>query len=411
MDYIDFTTELLHKFGINSHLIEEGNTKSIDGGIRGMIFDNGDYEAFLNHSLLEIADNKIYRYTDEYRCCYIVMKIPDSRKFYFIGPYLLEIPDSDFMRSKIPSQKPPEELVKAVEKYYMSLALAENEDLLIAAALVLGKCLWGDESNFSFEYLDNIFFDQIDPSKFPENHSDVFSSAFNLNLLEEKYNNEKLIMDAISSGNINNIDYISPFLLNNISYPHSHDSLRSRKNQLISFNTLLRKAAEQGNVHPLHIENVYFQFVEKAEKIHSVQEGLKLQGEMIKSYCFLVKKHSLAKYSTLISKVITIIDYDITADLSLKAIAEQLFVNPGYLSTAFKRESGQTLTEYVHSQRTERAASLLRCTNMQIQDISASVGIMDINYFIRLFKKKYGITPTAYRREFGTYKSEKKSRK
>lgn len=395
MDNITFATEILKKLGIQSHIVDETDFRKIDLGLRGLLFKNDDYTTFLNHTLKEINDKIVYRYMDEYRCCYIVMKLCEKNKYFFIGPYLTSFPDDNFIETKIPANKSSEEAVKLVEKFYMSLPLTDDDAPLIAIASAVGKTLWGAESNFSFEYADEIFFDQIDPTNIPEKYSNLSGSSFHLNLLETTYKREKELMETVSSGKTSDINYGS---FSNVFSKNFTDSLRQRKNNLISLNTLLKKAAEQGGVHPLHIDKLFSLFSGKAEEIHSVQESIRLQNKMIKDYCFLVKKHYLSEYSSLIGKVITLIDYDISANLTLKSISEQLFVNPSYLSGVFSREMGITLTEYVHHQRLERAVMLLHKTDMQIQDIASDTGFSDANYFIRVFKKRYGITPAEYKK-------------
>ena len=401
MDNITLVRELLDKMGVPTHIVDETNFQKIDNGIRGLLFDNNNYTDFLNHSLIEIDDNKIYRYMDEYRCCYIVMKIPENKKFFFIGPYLLEMPTNNFIKAKIEYFKFPSDMANVIEKYYMSLPLLDEENSIIGVATVFGKCLWGDENNFTLEYMDDIFFDQVDPSNIPEMYQDVCNSRFYLSWLEDIYNSERDMMEAVQSGNLTSLSFVISSMVKEQINNHQHDTLRKCKNNLIITNTLLRKAAEQGGVHPLHFDKLFNTFSAKIEKVHSIQESNKIQEKMMKEYCFLVKKHSLSSYSTLIGKVITLIDYDITADLRLNAVAKQLFVNPSYLSSAFSSELGQTLTKYVNTKRIERAVMLLHKTDMQIQDVATSVGIVDVNYFIRLFKKRYGMTPTEYRKEIG----------
>ena len=73
---------------------------------------------------------------------------------------------------------------------------------------------------------------------------------------------------------------------------------------------------------------------------------MELWNEMARGYCLLVKKHALAEYSALVQKVLTLVDFDLAADLSLRAIAGSLNVNASYLSTRFKQETGITLTDY-----------------------------------------------------------------
>ena len=115
--------------------------------------------------------------------------------------------------------------------------------------------------------------------------------------------------------------------------------------------------------------------------------------------CLLVKKHSSNNYSLPVQRVITYIDTDLTADLSLKALSDSLNINPSYLSTLFKKEMGMTLTNYVNKKRIEHAVYLLSSTDMQIQNIAQYCGIPDVNYFTKIFKKVMNKTPSEFKEE------------
>lgn len=102
-------------------------------------------------------------------------------------------------------------------------------------------------------------------------------------------------------------------------------------------------------------------------------------------------------YSLPIQKAITYISTDLTADLSLKSLANQVNVNASYLSTLFKKEVGVPLTEYVNRNRIEYSKTLLSGTDLAIKTIAIYSGIPDIQYFTRMFKRITGMTPKAYR--------------
>ena len=98
-----------------------------------------------------------------------------------------------------------------------------------------------------------------------------------------------------------------------------------------------------------------------------------------------------------IGKIITIVEADLTADLSLNALATTLNVSASYLSTLFKKETGKTLTDYVNSRRVEYAKKLLKTTNLQIQTVAGLCGIDDVHYFSKMFKNMVGLTPKSFR--------------
>ena len=181
------------------------------------------------------------------------------------------------------------------------------------------------------------------------------------------------------------------------------DPIRNFKNYLIIANTIMRKAAEAGTVHPLHIDSLSTRFAQQIEQARTEEALRRLLNDMVRKYCLLVKNHSMKGYSLLIRKILVRIDSDLTADLSLKAQADFLEVNSSYLSTLFKKETGTTLTEYVNRKRIEHGIFLLNTTHMQIQTIAQCCGIPDVNYFTKTFKKIVGRTPKEYRNHVSPY--------
>jgi len=178
------------------------------------------------------------------------------------------------------------------------------------------------------------------------------------------------------------------------------DPVRNAKNYSIIMNTLLRKAAESGGVHPVYLDSISSGFAFKIEALTTLAEAEELMGEMFRSYCRLVRKHSMKNYSPPIQKVIATIDFDLTANLTLSALATMQNISPSYLSALFKQEVGETLTEYVNGKRIKRAMQLLETTKMQVQTIAQNCGILDVHYFSKIFKKTTGMTPKEYRESF-----------
>ena len=137
--------------------------------------------------------------------------------------------------------------------------------------------------------------------------------------------------------------------------PRTNDQIRNMKNQAIILNVLCRKA--------------------------------------------FVQNQSLKNYSPLVRRTLNYINFNLSKSLSLKILAEEFNVIPNYLSTIFKKEVNVSLTDYINSQRINLAIKLLNTSDMQIQDIAWYVGINDVNYFTKLFKKKIGYTPTQYKKK------------
>ncbi len=81
----------------------------------------------------------------------------------------------------------------------------------------------------------------------------------------------------------------------------------------------------------------------------------------------------------------------------LSDLAEELHYDFYWLSKEIKKRTGQTYTELVQQKRLSQAGYLLKSTAMKVSDVAAAVGYENISYFHRIFRKKYGMTPRAYR--------------
>ena len=83
--------------------------------------------------------------------------------------------------------------------------------------------------------------------------------------------------------------------------------------------------------------------------------------------------------------------------LSVSVIADELNISAAYLSTLFKKETGQTLIKYISWYRIEKAKELLKTTTMKVGDIAEKVGYVNASYFISLFRNNVGCSPAKYR--------------
>ena len=98
-----------------------------------------------------------------------------------------------------------------------------------------------------------------------------------------------------------------------------------------------------------------------------------------------------------VQKAADYIKLNYSEKISIKEIADQLYLSPNYLSELFKKHTGKTISEYLTEYRLEKACQLLDHAEYRVGDVSGMVGIHDGRYFSNMFKKKYGMTPRRYR--------------
>ena len=100
-------------------------------------------------------------------------------------------------------------------------------------------------------------------------------------------------------------------------------------------------------------------------------------------------------------RIIDIINYiqNNYTSVTLEETAKVFFLSPQYLSKYIKQHTGKTFQENVKEIRMKKARTMLRHGNKSVEKIAEDVGYNNVENFNRLFKKKYGITPTQYRKE------------
>lgn len=83
---------------------------------------------------------------------------------------------------------------------------------------------------------------------------------------------------------------------------------------------------------------------------------------------------------------------------TLEELGGHFNINPYYLQKQFKRYVGMSPSEYQNYLRMNKAKELLRSSKLPIGEIAYSVGMENLGYFTRLFKKQEGMTPLEYRK-------------
>lgn len=391
---------ILRQFNLKVHImsVESSHLLRAEMGPRRVLMPEsaGDVEKRLH---LSTKENTIYHITDEFLCHYAVLLMPEypERTIMMVGPYVNTDVDEDWVSRYVQERGIHRQWISILESYYREVPCLRNEKILSAALNSLGERIWGLH-NFSTEEIVSGLPESCLPlTVAPESQlqDDVMHS---MKKLEAQYESENQFMQMISQGR----SHRALVMLSNFSrgaLENRTEPIRNIKNYSIILNTLMRKAAEQGGVHPIHIDRISSEFARKIETTALFDDFMNLWQDMAKKYCLLVKNHSTKSFSQLVQHVIARIDYDLSADLSLKASAEALNVNASYLSTLFKKETGSTLTDYVNRKRMEHAVYLLNSTDLPISVVGQRCGVQDDNYFTKIFKKYTGLTPKQYRQE------------
>ena len=320
-----------------------------------------------------------------------------STDIIVIGPFLEVEPDDTFVINLLNKNSLPEGLRKTISTYYNSLPVANALNVISTLHTVLGAFI-SDYDPSNMYYID---FSKNKPKLSDYNYDD---SEFYIQYhkkykfcLEEIF---KCIRLGIDATNILN-DYIE---LTGILKGSCIDRL---KNNLYILNTQFESELLKEHVSPVQVRQLYLKNQMEIEKETSRVKLIKLPYKMLKKYSDLLSNYNLQQYSYTVRSALEYINLNLQNNLSLSTISEAINKNSSFLSSQFKKETGNTVTRYIQEKRIEESIRLLTHTDMTIQEISYSVGIDDLSWFSKLFKSITNMSPTKYRANLHKSKNEK----
>ncbi|WP_304943261.1 AraC family transcriptional regulator [Vallitalea guaymasensis] len=205
---------------------------------------------------------------------------------------------------------------------------------------------------------------------------------------------EKKLLEAINSGIKRDINEVLIKIYKEISELH-HDNITV---SILKLTTTIRETYTQINLlrfEPvdIDIENL----VLRASQIEYLDEYKTFIQSLIESFSIKPNEGNEKKQVILVETVKDIIHGNYSdKGLCLSQIAEILKVSQGYLGNVFKSYMKISIGAYINNVRLEKAAELLKNSNMSINEILEYIGIENKTYFYTLFKKKYGVTPKQY---------------
>jgi len=400
---LQYLTRVLESMHLQVTMIDRGEKMSYlqDYGLRRFLGRSDGYERAVLEASGLLRENTIYKLTDEYRCNYLFLLLPGSIESIpmLIGPYMsFELTRQQLLedaeRFGVPAWN-----ISQFEACFASIPVVKDESGLFSMINVFGEILWGGKNAFKIIDVNR---ELTEPSASVKNEGEEESPEelmVRMQMMETRYAYENELMENVRNGHSQRASRMLSGFSRLAFEQRTADPVRNMKNYGIICNTLLRKAAEQGGVHPIFLDRISSEFARRIESVMTLEDGQRLMDEMAHGYCRLVRKNTTGKYSPVVHKAVTYIEADLSSDLSLSALSAVQNVSAGYLSTLFRKETGKTLTEYVSEKRMAAAARLLSTTRLQVQTVAQHCGMSDVNYFSKMFKKHYGKTPKQYREE------------
>ena len=112
---------------------------------------------------------------------------------------------------------------------------------------------------------------------------------------------------------------------------------------------------------------------------------------------FIVENDTTGR-NTVEKEMVSYIQQNYTGKILLREFGEQFHLSEKYISRYFKDHFHITLSQYVTYLRLEHAKQMLQETDISVTEVAMQSGYQNVSYFIRSFKKTYGVSPLKYRK-------------
>ena len=139
-------------------------------------------------------------------------------------------------------------------------------------------------------------------------------------------------------------------------------------------------------------------YIRRMDKCSTVEEIFSLRGSMVRDYTTRMQKIRLERaYSRHVIRCVNYIENHLQEPITVTMLAEAAGISEAYLSTIFKKETGQAVSEYIRRKRIDTAKTLLQYTDYSCLEIAEYLCFSSDAHFSQVFRKYTDMTPREYR--------------
>ena len=126
------------------------------------------------------------------------------------------------------------------------------------------------------------------------------------------------------------------------------------------------------------------------------------KGAVVKDFVLAMHElHNSPGLSYHVMQVVSYINSHITEPIRVSDVADAVKLHPDYLTRLFKKDMNCSLSQYIIKEKCRAARYMLLNSQASCTEISSFLYFASCSHFVNCFKKEYGLTPNAYRKQMG----------
>lgn len=220
------------------------------------------------------------------------------------------------------------------------------------------------------------------------------------NILHAPYNSELEFYSVIQAGNVEKTKELcqDSLLTKEGLGKLSDDYLQHIKYHFVITTALVARYCIEGGMELSQAYSLSDFYIQMADKKKKPEEVVALHPKMCVDYA--KRMRSLRKQKVCSKHIALALDYiydNLHTRITLPVLADYVGLNESYLSRLFKKETGQSVVNFIQTKKLETAQNMLIYSDYSPAQIANTLAFPSQSYFTELFRKKTGVPPTKYR--------------
>lgn len=343
--------------------------------------------------IASMQDYVIYGIKDDLGICILFFRFDDQP--FIVGPYVKEEFNTVRIQRVLINNRIPASYASSIKLYYSAFPILSS----FQARYTITACLHtftGSTNEYSYCRIHGL----KEETSLPQLS---FFKSLDYSTLYKRYELENRFLHMVEIGDTENV-------LDAYRDMNTQGMGKNRYNNAIyedpvialsMLRALVRKSAEHGGASIVEINEITQRAVQRMSTTQHQNELNKHTMTMVYELTDTVRRHryETGSYSAPIKKAVEFLSLNFSQKILVPELAKRIGLSDIHLSTTFKKEVGMTISQYIANLRCSQAAEMLKSSDISIQEISNYVGYTDNNYFVKVFKAQYGLTPSEYRAE------------
>lgn len=311
-------------------------------------------------------------------------------RWVMMGPFVEDAWSDQQARLVLAQAEASEASVSSYKAYRCSLPICKKNDALRTVFLII-------------EYAGGEGVRQVKEVCLDEKNMQAaltFNDAYaDASVINRRYALEDQMIEAVSRGDSRQVQRMfkeMAAVTSDIKF--ISDNMRDQLVSAAIMRTLVRMGAKQAELSPVLIDSISQEYAQRMQHTASKTEIERLTMCMVESICAQICVKNKEAYSLWVSRAIEYMSTNLSKSMTTQEIARAAGMGKPELVRRFRQETGMTVKQYLAQKRCEIAAELLGSSKASVQEIAAYVGYTDNNYFSKVFKANFGVTPWDYRK-------------